>query len=47
MYASLLSFNAIFILHIATNLLSNILCEIWLGFDVHFSSIFRCLRVLH
>ena len=38
MYAGLLSFNASLLLRIATKLLSNILCDIYLGFHVHLKS---------
>ena len=40
MYAGLLSFNASLPLRTAIKLLSNILCEMWLGFDVHFKVFF-------
>ena len=35
MYVDLLNFSASFLLHIATKLLPNNLCDIELGFDVH------------
>ena len=40
MYEGLLNFNATLLFRIATKLLSNILYDIWLGFDVHFKQSF-------
>ena len=40
MYAGLLSFNASLILSIATTLLLNIQCNVYLRFDVHFKQLF-------